>query len=103
MSADSPQMLEALNHTLRRHILRAFQGQTEEVDPVWLARSLDSAISETAYHLGFLVKTGALKRGDPEPEERAGGRLYTLTRESRAEWVRGALEALRESDDGSRA
>lgn len=103
MSSDPPQMLEALSHSLRRRILRTFQGHDEEIGSVQLAKILDSPISEVVYHLGFLVKAGALEPRGMDDARGASRQVYVLTSDGGAEWVRGVLDASRESDDASRA
>jgi DNA-binding transcriptional ArsR family regulator len=95
-------MLAALSHSLRRRILRTFESG-EEVSPVQLAKALDSPISEITYHLGVLVKAGAVEPSGAKNKRGARRQLYGLTLDGGAEWVRGVLEASRESDDGSRA
>lgn len=93
-------MLEALNHTLRRRILRAFENQDERVSTIQLAGALDAPISQISYHIAFLVKSGALEAGHPKKARGASRCLYRLTPNGKAEWVRGVLEASRDSDDG---
>ena len=92
-------MLEALNHTLRRRILRAFGDRDEQVSSAHLARILGAPISEVAYHVAFLVRSGAVEVGGTEHARGASKRLYRLTAEGKAEWVRGVLDASRDSDD----
>ena len=93
-------MLEALNHTLRRRILRAFENRDEQVGTAQLAQTLRAPISEVSYHIAFLVRSGALEPGGTENARGASKRLYQLTPDGKAEWVRGVLDASRDSDDG---
>jgi predicted transcriptional regulator len=100
MSSDASQILVALSHLRRRCILRVLEGQEDPVAPIPLAHGMATPISEIAYHLGILVKAGVLEVEGTEGERGAVRRLYQLTPDGRAEWVRDVLEASRESDDG---
>jgi predicted transcriptional regulator len=102
MSSD-PQMLEALNHSLRRCILRAVEAEGGETGALELSRTLGSPIGEIAYQLSVLVRAGALEATRIERRRGASRQLYRLSPHGRAEWVRGALEAFRQSDDAARA
>jgi DNA-binding transcriptional ArsR family regulator len=93
-------MLEALNHTLRRRILRSFGSKEEQVGAADLAHALDAPISEVSYHIAFLVKSRALETGDIENARGASRRFYCLSPNGKAEWVRDVLEASRDDDGG---
>jgi hypothetical protein len=101
MTPDAPQLLAALNHVVRRRILRAFEDQGRRVSPVHLAQTLDVSLSEVGYHVCILINSGALESDKSQPASRTAGSSYRLTLDGQAEWVRAVLEASQDSDAGN--
>jgi predicted transcriptional regulator len=91
-------MLAALNHTLRRRILRIFDADDKRLEsPSNFAEALGLPVGKVNYHVTVLVKAGVLEL----VETRAGRgteHFYCLTLDGTTEWVCAALEASRESD-----
>jgi predicted transcriptional regulator len=69
----SPALIHALDHSLRRQILRRFTKQNPEWSPAELARSLSAGLSHLSYHARVLSDLGAIG-------------------ETRTEFVRGATQ-----------
>jgi DNA-binding transcriptional ArsR family regulator len=100
MTSDPPQLFAALNHVLRRRILRTYEADTERLaSPTKFAEILDAPLSNVNYHVTVLVSTGVLALVETRPVRGAKEHLYRLCLDGETEWVRAALEASRESDD----
>ena len=98
VTAESPQLLEALNHPLRRRILRTVACRREPSSAHWLSQALDVPLGRIRYHVAFLVRSGALDEDGTEHTRGAARRLYRLTPAGRTAWVLGFLES--DHDDG---
>lgn len=59
-------LLHALNHSIRRRILRMLAGRGEGgmLSPVEAAEALDLPLTTVAYHFRVLVSTGAVEEVD---------------------------------------
>lgn len=103
MNPDPPQMLAALNHVLRRRILRVFDADDERLEsPSNFARRLELPVGKVNYHVTVLAKVGALELAETRAG-RGAEHFYRLALDTTADWVYAALEASRESDgDGRR-
>lgn len=103
MNPDPPQMLAALNHVLRRRILRIFDDDSERLQsPSGFARKLELPVGKVNYHVTVLAKAGALELAETR-SGRGTEHFYRLALDGTADWVYAALEASRESDgDGAR-
>lgn len=61
----SPLLIQALNHPLRRKLLRALHGADDARSPVQLSKMTGEDISSIDYHIKILVSLGAaVKTGD---------------------------------------
>lgn len=102
MDPDPPQMLSALNHVLRRRILRIFGADEERLEsPSNFARALELPVGKVNYHVTGLAKAGALELAETRVG-RGAEHFYRLTLGGVADWVHAALEASRESDGDGR-
>jgi hypothetical protein len=102
MSPDPPQLLAALNHVLRRRILRTFDSHEQLIGSPQLVQALNCPLSEVTYHAAILVKSGALEVTETRNVHGVRERSYRLTVAGQAEWVQAVLEASQESDDDGR-
>jgi DNA-binding transcriptional ArsR family regulator len=61
----SPLLIQALNHPLRRKLLRALHSSADARSPVQLSKMTGEDISGIDYHIKILVSLGAaVKTGD---------------------------------------
>jgi hypothetical protein len=61
----SPLLIQALNHPLRRKLLRALHSSDDARSPVQLSKLTGEDISSIDYHIKILVSLGAaVKTGD---------------------------------------
>ena len=61
----SPPLIQALNHPLRRKLLRALHGSDDAHSPVQLSKLTGEDVSSIDYHIKILVSMGAaVKTGD---------------------------------------
>lgn len=101
MNADAPQMLAALNHVLRRRILRTFDSDEERLEsPSKFAKTLELPLSKVNYHVTVLAKAGALELVETRVG-RGSEHFYRLALDGSIGWVHEALEDSRESDGDS--
>jgi DNA-binding transcriptional ArsR family regulator len=98
MNPDPVQLFAALNHVMRRRILRIFDGDERRLEsPSKFARTLDLPLSKVNYHVSVLAKTGAVELAETRVG-RGVEHLYRLTLYGWTDWVYTALDASRESD-----
>ncbi len=95
MKADD--LIAAINHPVRRRILRAFDGK-EAISPVELAERLDVALTTVSYHVRILAGYRALKLVRTKPARGAVEHFYRSMVE--AEWALVALQASKRADGG---
>ncbi|HEY5051853.1 MAG TPA: helix-turn-helix domain-containing protein [Solirubrobacterales bacterium] len=70
-------ILKALNHPLRRGILRRFhQHETGGRSPVELARELNKPLSKVGYHVRVLAKKGLIGLTDELPTRGSVEHVY---------------------------
>ena len=61
----SPLLIQALNHPLRRKLLRALHSSDDARSPVQLSKITGEDVSSIDYHVNILVSLGvAVKTGD---------------------------------------
>jgi DNA-binding transcriptional ArsR family regulator len=97
MAADTTQWIMALNHPLRRQVLRVVEeGGTASATE--LCHRFDLPLSKVAYHVKVLVDLDALKLVRTRKVRGARERFYRVASEGQAEWVRVVLEDTRSSD-----
>lgn len=87
-------LLHALNHSIRRRILRLLEerGEVGTLSPVEAADSLDLSLTTVAYHFRVLVATDAIEEVDRQQVRGTIQHFFqpaTALRE--ANWVRDVL------------
>ncbi len=96
-------MLAALNHVLRRRILRILNAGGDSLQsPSGFARKLELPVGKVNYHVSVLAKAGAVELAETR-SGRGAEHFYRLALGGTADWVYAALDASRESDgDGGK-
>jgi DNA-binding transcriptional ArsR family regulator len=87
-------LLHALNHSIRRRILRLLdeQGDGGRLSPVEAANSLEMTLTTVAYHFRVLVATDAIEEIDRRQVRGTIQHFFQLGETLReADWVRGVL------------
>lgn len=98
MNPDPVKLFAALNHVMRRRILRIFDGDEQRLEsPSKFARALDLPLSKVNYHITVLARAGALELAETKVG-RGVEHFYRLTLYGWSDWVYTALDASRESD-----
>jgi DNA-binding transcriptional ArsR family regulator len=97
MTPKPDQLLAALNHPVRRRILRAFDGE-ETISPIELANRIDVPLTTVSYHVRILAGQRALKLVRTRPARGAVEHFYRSMVE--AEWALAALRASKGGDGG---
>jgi len=80
--------LTALNHPLRRRILRTLDGKAE-ASPVELAEALSMPLGTVAYHVKILDRCGALELVRTRPVRGAVQHFYRAV--AQPDWARTVL------------
>jgi DNA-binding transcriptional ArsR family regulator len=98
MNPDPVKLFGALNHVMRRRILRIFDGNELRLEsPSKFAKILDLPLSKVNYHITVLARAGALELAETRVG-RGSEHFYRLTLYGWRDWVYTALDASRESD-----
>jgi DNA-binding transcriptional ArsR family regulator len=98
MNPDPAELFAALNHVLRRRILRILDADDKRLEsPSKFARKLDLPLSKVNYHINVLARAGAVELAETRVG-RGAEHFYRLTLYGWTDWVYTALEACRESD-----
>lgn len=97
---DQVHLIRALNHDLRRRILRELNETEEPQSPIKLAKRLRVPLSNVSYHVAVLYRLGAIARVDERPVRGAVEHFYTSTVKDNAP-VRALLEGTRDLDETS--
>lgn len=101
MTADATQWIMALNHPLRRQILRAVKpGEVASASA--LGQRFELPRSNVAYHVKVLVNLNVLKLVRTRRVRGAKELFYSVDFDGQVEWVRTVLEDTRGSDSRSR-
>lgn len=100
MAADATQWIMALNHPLRRQILRTVKPG-EVASATALCQRFEMPRSNVSYHVKVLVGLNALKLVRTRKVRGAEEFFYSVVFEGQAEWVRAVLEDTRSSDSRS--
>ncbi len=101
MAADARQWIMALNHPLRRQILRTIKPR-EVASATALCRLFELPRSNVSYHVNVLVELDVLKLVRTRKVRGTEELFYGVAFEGRAEWVQTVLEDTRGSDNRSR-
>jgi DNA-binding transcriptional ArsR family regulator len=98
MNPDPVKLFGALNHVMRRRILRMFDGDERRLEsPTKFAKALDLPLSKVNYHITVLAKAGALELAETRVG-RGAEHFYRLSLYGWTDWVYTALDASRDSD-----
>jgi DNA-binding transcriptional ArsR family regulator len=100
MAADATQWIMALNHPLRRQILRAVK-EGEVASATALCQRFEMPLSNVSYHVKVLVDLSVLRLVRTRKVRGARERFYCVASDGQAEWVRVVLEDTRGSDSRS--
>lgn len=96
MPPTASELIQAVNHPLRRRILFAYLEESVEcASATELAAATDQRVGQVAYHLKTLAK-GDILRPVPQGQSPGGGYGWTLGVE--AEWLRLVLAVWAEAD-----
>ncbi len=93
-------LLVALNHPLRRQILRALNGQS--VSPIQLSKTLGEPVTRLSYHVKVLSYHGALKLVRTRAVRGTVEHFYRSSAKTEAGWVQAALLASQSEDQRRR-
>lgn len=95
-------MISALNHPLRRRILRAFlDGEFEMASSTQLANLIGLPLGNVAYHVKTLARLGLLRLTRSEKIRGAEERFYVPTLSGDIACLRKVLESCRAADDAA--
>jgi DNA-binding transcriptional ArsR family regulator len=97
---DTPELIAALNHPLRRRILRAYlDGDFRTASSTQLAVAMGLPLGNVAYHVKTLSRLGVLRLVRSEKVRGAEERFYAVGLESQADCVRNILNSCRQADE----
>lgn len=98
----SPQLLPALNHPVRRRILRLLLATSDALSPRDLSELLSEPLSNVSYHTRCLEGLGVLQLRNTEPVRGSVKHFYRPTAEvESSRWVRETLDHQQAADDGA--
>lgn len=101
MAADTTQWIMALNHPLRRQILRIFR-QEEVASATALCQRFEMPLGNISYHVKVLAELKVLSLVHTKKVRGARERFYRVTPDhTQGAWVRTVLEDTRDSDSRS--
>jgi hypothetical protein len=89
--------VSALDHVLRREILRLLHGFDGPRSPVWAAEKLDHPLSDVSYHFRALLKLKAIALDKQTPVRGAVEHFY-ISKVADDPVILGVLERTREAD-----
>ncbi len=98
MNADPAWVIKALNHPVRRRILR-YASKESTVSATQLSRELNVSVSNAVYHVRVLVELGALRLVDVKRVRGAKESFYRSNLDDQGRWVQAALKATRAKDE----
>ena len=100
MPPDTPELIAALNHPLRRRILRAYlDGSFQAASASQLSAAMDMPLGNIAYHVKTLSWLGVLEFARSEKVRGAEERFYVVGLADQEGCVRGILDACRAADE----
>jgi len=97
MAANTTQWIMALNHPLRRQVLRVVKEEGT-ASATELCQRFELPLSNVSYHVKVMVDLGVLKLVRTRKVRGARERFYRVVSDGQAEWVRVVLEDTRSSD-----
>ncbi|HEV7770519.1 MAG TPA: helix-turn-helix domain-containing protein [Solirubrobacterales bacterium] len=98
MNPDAARWIAALNHPLRRHILRIL-GETEIASATEIARQKELRLGNVAYHVKVLADLEVLELVHQRKVRGASEKFYRSTAANGdGSWVAVVLERTRQSD-----
>jgi DNA-binding transcriptional ArsR family regulator len=99
---DTPELIAALNHPLRRRILRAYlDGRFQTASSTVLAKEMEMPLGNVAYHVKTLARLGVLQLVHRVKVRGAEERFYVVGLDDRRECIRDVLEACRKADEAA--
>jgi DNA-binding transcriptional ArsR family regulator len=101
MAVDATQWIMALNHPLRRQILRTVRPG-EVASATALCQRFELPRSNVSYHVKVLVDLNVLKLVRTRKVRGTQELFYGVAFEGRAQWVQTVLDDTRGSDNRSR-
>ncbi len=100
MPPGMPELIAALNHPLRRRILRVYlDGDFEAASSTQLATVIGLPLGNIAYHVKTLSRLGLLQLTRRVKVRGAEERFYVVSLDDQAECVRNVLESCRVADE----
>jgi DNA-binding transcriptional ArsR family regulator len=100
MPPDTPELIAALNHPLRRRIMRAYlDGRFQTASATQLAKEMEMPLGNVAYHVKTLARLDVLQLVRREKVRGAEERFYVVGLDDQQACVRDVLEACREADE----
>jgi len=100
MTPDTAALISALNHPLRRRILRVL-ATGRSASATDLSEMLDVRLGNIAYHMKVLSELNVLWLASTQQVRGAQERFYRSTLDTRPAWARTALEETRRGDEDS--
>jgi len=94
----SADLISALNHPLRRRILRSLHESGERSSPARLRERLGAELSCVSYHVTVLVGFGVLKSAGEQPVRGAIEHFY-VSQVADDPAIKALLESTKESDE----
>jgi DNA-binding transcriptional ArsR family regulator len=98
MNPDAGQLIAAMNHPLRRRILR-YLRRDRTVSAARLSRSLNVPLGNVCYHVKILAELEVLQLVSMRRVRGARESFYRPSLDGQADWVWKALEACQGRDD----
>ncbi len=97
-----PELISALNHPLRRRILRSFlDGEFEEASSTQLANAIGLPLGNIAYHVKTLARLGLLQLTRRHKVRGAEECFYVVSLDEQTDCVRNVLESCRAPDEAA--
>jgi DNA-binding transcriptional ArsR family regulator len=96
---DTAVLISALNHPLRRRILRVL-ASGESASATDLSELLDVRLGNIAYHMKVLTELKVLWLSGTQQVRGAQERFYRSVLDGKPAWAKTALEQTRKGDEG---
>jgi DNA-binding transcriptional ArsR family regulator len=100
MPPETSELMTALNHPLRRRILRIYiESALPSASAQEIARATGQPVARASYHLRTLAQCNILRPVEVPRESGAGGRSPRWVLEAEPEWLRLVLDLWGQADD----